>query len=136
MTTLTVEKKRPRKKRSQPKRNQREKKRKSGRIAHDSCSVCGRAIGGLSGLTTWKCPRCRKLFCRDCCPVSSAPKKLVCPECGTEFQSVERKKSSRYPVFLSQNSKPLKGAWPRSKKVPRIRKDGLGAEEVPLHGSA
>jgi len=102
MTTLTVEKKRPRRKRSQPKRNQREKKRKSGRIAHGSCSVCGRAIGGLSGLTAWRCQRCQKLFCGDCCPVGSEPEKLVCPECGTELQSIERKKSFQPLFFVSK----------------------------------
>ena len=69
-------------------------------MAHGSCSVCGRAIGGLSGLTAWRCQRCQKLFCGDCCPVGSEPKKLVCPECGTGLQSVERKKS--FQPFLSQ----------------------------------
>jgi hypothetical protein len=84
-------------------------KKKRGRLTHGSCSVCGRTIGGLSGLTAWRCSRCRKLFCKDCCPVGSTPKKLVCPECGTELQPLEQKKSFKYPSY-PKNVKSLKGS--------------------------
>ena len=87
-------------------RNQRREK-KSGKLAPGFCRICGRIIGGLSGLTVWWCPRCCKLLCKDCCPVGSATKKSVCPECGTEVQPKGGKNLPNTP-FLFQNSNSLK----------------------------
>jgi predicted RNA-binding Zn-ribbon protein involved in translation (DUF1610 family) len=80
-------------------RNQRREK-KSGKLAPGFCRICGRIIGGLSGLTVWWCPRCWKLLCKDCCLAGSVIKKSVCPECGTEVQPIRRRKPSKYPVFI------------------------------------
>lgn len=51
------------------------------------CSACGKQVGGFLKPKAWQCPRCKKLFCNDCCPkVGLIFKKPACPECGIELQ--------------------------------------------------
>jgi len=55
-------------------------------VVRGFCGVCGKAIGGLLKPTAWQCPRCKKIFCADCCPkVGLVFKKPACPECGIEL---------------------------------------------------
>jgi len=55
-------------------------------VVRGFCAVCGRTIGGFLKPTAWQCPRCKKIFCADCCPkVGLVFKKPACPECGIEL---------------------------------------------------
>ena len=65
-------------------RNPREEK-KSGKLAPGFCRVCGRVIRGLSGLTVWWCPRCRKLLARTD-QDKSGTIEIRCPRCKALVQ--------------------------------------------------
>lgn len=72
-----------------PKKRERSERKNEGRSSVGGfCSVCGRAIGGFSGLAAWRCPHCWKTFCEDCCLIDSVFGGMICRECGTELYDV------------------------------------------------
>ncbi|MEO0242712.1 MAG: hypothetical protein ABIM42_06740 [candidate division WOR-3 bacterium] len=46
----------------------------------------GKQIGEFLRPTAWQCPRCKRIFCGDCCPeIGLIFKKPICPECKVEL---------------------------------------------------
>lgn len=56
-------------------------------MAKGFCSVCKKQVGGLFDPHGYKCPSCKKLYCRTCSPERGLlVKNPHCPHCGVKLQ--------------------------------------------------
>ncbi len=56
-------------------------------IVRGYCFRCRKTIGGFMKPLLWQCPKCRNIFCEDCCrkKVGFIFKKPLCPDCRIEL---------------------------------------------------